>query len=86
MFAWKLESIPDYWACTQRMMEWGDEVGPDLIVDDGGDATLFVHLGVEWEEKFEATGELPNPADGTCEDERELYQLIKNCIVNSKTK
>jgi adenosylhomocysteinase len=68
------------------MMEWGKEVGPDLIVDDGGDATLLVHLGMEWEEKYNATGELPKPEDGTCEDEHELFRVIKDCILSSETK
>ncbi|MDQ7032558.1 MAG: adenosylhomocysteinase [Desulfonauticus sp.] len=47
VFAWKGESIEEYWWCTEQALTWPDGSGPDLIVDDGGDATLFIHLGVE---------------------------------------
>ena len=49
VFAWKGESIEDYWWCTEQALSWPDGSGPDLIVDDGGDATLFVHQGVKVE-------------------------------------
>ena len=49
VFAWKGESLEDYWWCTEQALTWPDGSGPDLIVDDGGDATLFVHLGVDME-------------------------------------
>jgi adenosylhomocysteinase len=55
VFAWKGESLPDYWECTARALEWPDGSGPDLIVDDGGDATLLVHKGAE----YEADGKVP---------------------------
>jgi adenosylhomocysteinase len=50
VFAWKGESLQEYWWCTEQALTWPDGSGPDLIVDDGGDATLFVHKGVEVEE------------------------------------
>jgi adenosylhomocysteinase len=50
VFAWKGESQEDYWWCTEMALTWPDGSGPDLIVDDGGDATLFIHKGVEAEE------------------------------------
>lgn len=50
VFAWKGESLEEYWWCTEMALSWPDGSGPDLIVDDGGDATLFVHLGVAVEE------------------------------------
>ena len=50
VFAWKGESLPEYWWCTEQALTWPDGSGPDLIVDDGGDATLFVHQGVKVEE------------------------------------
>ena len=50
VFAWKGESLEDYWWCTEMALTWPDGSGPDLIVDDGGDATLFIHTGVEAEE------------------------------------
>ncbi len=49
VFAWKGENLAEYWWCTQRALDFGDNQGPDLIVDDGGDATLMVHKGVEVE-------------------------------------
>ena len=55
VFAWKGESLPEYWWCTNEALVWPDGRGPDLIVDDGGDATLLIHKGYE----FEQTGEIP---------------------------
>jgi adenosylhomocysteinase len=49
VFAWKGESLEDYWWCTEQALTWPDGSGPDLIVDDGGDATLFVHEGAKAE-------------------------------------
>ncbi len=55
VFAWKGESLDEYWWCTDQALRWPDADGPDLLVDDGGDATLLVHKGVE----FEAAGRVP---------------------------
>ncbi len=55
VFAWKGETLEEYWWCTAEALMWPDGSGPDLIVDDGGDATLLVHKGAE----FEAKGEIP---------------------------
>jgi len=49
VFAWKGESLEEYWWCTEQALTWPDGSGPDLIVDDGGDATMYVHLGVRVE-------------------------------------
>ncbi len=49
VFAWKGESLEEYWWCTEQALTWPDGSGPDLIVDDGGDATLFIHQGVKVE-------------------------------------
>ena len=49
VFAWKGESLEDYWWCTEMALTWPDGSGPDLIVDDGGDATMLIHKGVEME-------------------------------------
>jgi adenosylhomocysteinase len=48
VFAWKGETLEEYWWCTDRMLTWPDGSGPDLLVDDGGDATLLIHKGVEY--------------------------------------
>jgi adenosylhomocysteinase len=57
VFAWKGETLEEYWWCTERMLDWNGE-GPNMILDDGGDATLLVHKGVE----FEAAGAVPDPS------------------------
>jgi len=57
VYAWKGETLEEYWWCTEQMLSWPDGSGPDSIVDDGGDATLLVHMGVE----FEAAGVVPQP-------------------------
>ena len=49
VFAWKGESLEEYWQCTEQMLRWPDGGGPNMILDDGGDATLLVHKGVEFE-------------------------------------
>ncbi|TDJ03063.1 MAG: adenosylhomocysteinase [Deltaproteobacteria bacterium] len=56
VFAWKGETLKEYWWCTQEAMRWPDGTGPNLLVDDGGDATLIVHKGAE----FEARGKVPD--------------------------
>jgi adenosylhomocysteinase len=55
VFAWKGETLAEYWDCTEKAFTWPDGTGPNLIVDDGGDATLMIHKGVE----FEAKGAVP---------------------------
>ena len=57
VFAWKGETLEEYWWCTEQMMTWPDGDGPNMILDDGGDATLLLHKGVE----FEKSGEVPDP-------------------------
>src|SRR5436189_1923410 len=56
VFAWKGENLEEYWWCTERALDFGNGAGPDQIVDDGGDATLLVHKGVE----FEKSGKVPS--------------------------
>ncbi|OKK13220.1 adenosylhomocysteinase [Streptomyces sp. CB02488] len=55
VFAWKGESLEEYWWCTEQALTWPGHTGPNMILDDGGDATLLVHKGVE----YRKTGELP---------------------------
>ena len=57
VFAWKGETLEEYWWCTDRTLDFGDGLGPTQIVDDGGDATLLVHKGLE----FEKAGSVPSP-------------------------
>ena len=59
VFAWKGETLEEYWWCTEQVVRWPDaDGGPNMILDDGGDATMLVHKGLE----FEAAGAVPNPA------------------------
>ncbi len=59
VFAWKGETLEEYWWCTNEALTWPDGSGPNLVVDDGGDATLLIHRGYEFEEHFNKTGALP---------------------------
>lgn len=61
VFAWKGESLDEYWWCTDRALTWTDGSGPDIIVDDGGDATLLIHEGFKAEVAYEKDGTLPDP-------------------------
>jgi adenosylhomocysteinase len=72
VFAWKGESLEEYWWCTEKALDFGDGKGPDQIVDDGGDATLMVHQGVAFEKK----GRVPAPKKNDPEDWRELLLCL----------
>jgi adenosylhomocysteinase len=72
VFAWKGESIEDYWWCTDQVFRFPDGRGPNSIVDDGGDATLLVHLGA----RFEAKGAVPAPEEGDSPDYRGALRLL----------
>jgi len=80
VFAWKGESLREYWECTLDALTFPDGEGPSLIVDDGGDATLFLLEGLKWEKSYEKTKDLPNPQSVHSDDERELLQMIKECL------
>ncbi len=71
VFAWKGENLEEYWWCTDRALDFGG-AGPDQIVDDGGDATLMVHKGAEFEKK----GRVPAPKKNDPEDWRELLLCL----------
>lgn len=79
VFAWKGETLPEYWWCTVEALVWPDGSGPDLIVDDGGDATLLIHLGT----KYEAEGKVPefNP-----ENDPEEWGVILSTLRNDLAK
>jgi len=83
VFAWKAETLVEYWDCTLAALTWYNEsgeedpeCGPNLIVDDGGDATLLIHEGVQWEASFEENGKLPNPDDIEDPEMKQVYRII----------
>ncbi len=75
VFAWKGETLAEYWWCTERALDFGNGLGPNLIVDDGGDATMMVHLGFEAEKN-------PSILDKAveAEDEKELFKALKEVL------
>lgn len=73
VFAWKGETLAEYWWCTERALDFGEGKGPHLIVDDGGDATLLIHKGVEAEKNPDIL-KIDYSAEG--EDFRELMDLV----------
>src|SRR5437762_495702 len=64
VYAWKGESLEEYWWCTEQVLLWPDGGGPNMILDDGGDATLLVHKG----KQYEAVGAVPDPATADSEE------------------
>ena len=69
VYAWKGETLEEYWWCTEQVINWPDGGGPNMILDDGGDATLLVHKGVE----YEKAGSVPQP---TAEDNEEWTAIL----------
>jgi len=86
VFAWKGETLDEYWWCTEQMMTVPGADGCDQLVDDGGDATLLIHKGKEWEGKFAKDGSLPDPASTDNAELRVILQLLKDSIPLDKTK
>jgi adenosylhomocysteinase len=81
VFAWKGETLEEYWWCTDQALSWpepgpGGETGPNMILDDGGDATLLVHKGVE----YEAAGAVPGDETAGSEEEKVILQLLRDSI------
>jgi len=77
VFAWKGESLSEYWWCTERALDFGEGLGPTLIVDDGGDATMMIHRGYEAEDNSKLLDEVVS-----AEDEKELNKILKQ-VLNS---
>jgi adenosylhomocysteinase len=73
VFAWKGESLPEYWWCTEQALSWPDGAGPNMLLDDGGDATLLVHKGAE----YEAAGAVPSAAEDDPEEWRVIVDLLR---------
>ena len=81
VFAWKGESLDEYWWCTNQALTF-PEGGPTLIVDDGGDATMLIHLGFEAEDAFAKDGSLPDPDSASHEEEAIILKLIRDELQN----
>jgi len=80
VFAWKGETLEEYWWCTEQMLTWPGKDGPDLLVDDGGDATLLIHEGKKYEEKYAKDGSLPDPASTTNAEFKCVMSIIRESI------
>jgi adenosylhomocysteinase len=81
VFAWKGETLEEYWWCTDQALTWPEpgpngETGCNMILDDGGDATLLIHKGVE----YEATGQVPGDETAGSEEEKVILQLLRDSI------
>jgi adenosylhomocysteinase len=72
VFAWKGETLPEYWWCTEQALTWPGADGPNVLLDDGGDATLLVHKGAD----FEADGQVPAAADDDPEEWRVILGVL----------
>jgi adenosylhomocysteinase len=76
VFAWKGETLEEYWWCTEQALTWPDGDGPNMILDDGGDATLLVHKGAE----FERAGAVPDPASADSDEFRIVLELLQRSL------
>ena len=82
VFAWKGESLPEYWWCTEQALSWPDGAGPNMLLDDGGDATLLVHKGAE----FETAGAVPSAAEEDPEEWRVILDLLRASLAEAPGK
>jgi adenosylhomocysteinase len=76
VFAWKGETLEEYWWCTEQALSWPDNDGPNMILDDGGDATLLVHNGAQ----YEADGQVPDPATAENDEHRVILELLTRSL------
>ena len=82
VFAWKGETLEEYWWCTEQMMTWPTGDGPNMILDDGGDATLLVHKGVE----YEKAGAVPDPGSASNPELAVVLGLLNKTLREDPTK
>ena len=80
VFAWKGETLEEYWWCTEQILSWPDGELANMILDDGGDATLLVHKGVE----FSKAGEVPEPTEDDSEECQVVLRLLKRSIAEGR--
>ncbi|HEY2299394.1 MAG TPA: adenosylhomocysteinase [Jatrophihabitans sp.] len=82
VYAWKGETLDEYWWCTEQMLTWPDGAGPDSIVDDGGDATLLIHMGTE----YETGGAVPQAEDTDSEEYKVILELLRRSVADQPGK
>jgi adenosylhomocysteinase len=80
VFAWKGESLEEYWWCTQQILNWPGDTFANMILDDGGDATMLVHLGVD----AEKTGQAPDPASAKSHEQKIVFEVLNASLAESK--
>ena len=78
VFAWKGESLEEYWWCTEKALSFPNNLGPELIVDDGGDATMMIHIGYQAENDSTILKNIP-----AGEDEQELFKILNKILANN---
>ncbi|MGA1437410.1 MAG: adenosylhomocysteinase [Ilumatobacteraceae bacterium] len=81
VFAWKGETLEEYWWCTEQMMTWEGHDGPNMILDDGGDATMLLHKGVE----YEAAGQVPDPTEASNPELAVILGLLQRTFKTAPT-
>jgi adenosylhomocysteinase len=82
VYAWKGETLPEYWWCTEQALSWPGGDGPNMILDDGGDATLFVHKAAE----YEKAGAVPSPSATDSEEWRVVLETLRRSIAENPGK
>ncbi len=82
VYAWKGETLEEYWWCTEQALTWPDGGVPNMILDDGGDATLLIHKGKE----YEKAGSVPDAKDDDNEEWKVIVSTLKNSLSKSKDK
>jgi adenosylhomocysteinase len=82
VFAWKGETLEEYWWCTEQALTWPDGKGPNMILDDGGDATMLVHKGVE----FEKAGKVPQPEPNANHEWKVFLELLRQSLTKNPGK
>ncbi|MGH2874117.1 MAG: adenosylhomocysteinase, partial [Solirubrobacteraceae bacterium] len=78
VFAWKGETLDEYWWCTDQALTWSDSDGPNMILDDGGDATLLIHTGA----RFEAEGAVPDVATAENDEHRVILSVLARSLAD----
>jgi adenosylhomocysteinase len=82
VFAWKGESLEEYWWCTQQILDWPGDTGANMILDDGGDATMLVHLGVQAEKE----GKAPSVDSAESAEQRVVFQVLNDSLAQDSSR